>query len=180
MSANGPPHDILIAPEDEPRSARLAVLGFCMSLGLAAAVALVAWYLFMGMPTTTGHREIAAAGAVPIAAAAGTGPIAIPAAAPANPAVVAAPIANAPPLILRAMARLDPNTPDGTLTVFVVDTNRQVTELEQGLLATNAIRATGGATPVRATVVSAETDPEAFWLALAQSENEPFTVVDLR
>jgi len=68
----------------------------------------------------------------------------------------------------------------GTLTVFVVDTAKQATDLEQGLLATNEIRATGGAPPLRATVVSAETDPEAFWLALALSESEPAAIVDLR
>lgn len=168
MAANRPPHDILIAAEDEPRSARIAVLTFCASLALAAVVALVAWHSFMGTPSPAGQRTIAPASAVPVAAAA----------TPANARATAN--TGDPPLILRAMAQRDPNTPDGTLTVFVVDTARQVVELEQGLLATNAIRATGGAAPVRATVVSAESDPEAFWLALAQSENEPFVVVDLR
>ncbi len=189
MPALGPPHDILIATEDEPRSARLAVLGLCTSLALAAAVALVAWHSFMGTPSPAGHRTLAPASAVPVAAAAAAGRATTPVTAPVRqlPAVPAAVDAaqattntSAAPLLLRAMAKRDPGTPDGTLTVFVVATASQVVELEQGLLATNAIRATGGAPPVRATVVSAETDPQAFWLALAQSENEPFVIVDLR
>ncbi len=189
MPAIGPPHEILIATEDEPRSARIAVLSFCTSLALAAVVALVAWHGFMGTPSPAGQRTLAPASAVPVAAAAASGAATTPSTAsagqpPAGPAAVNAAQATAstgdPPLILRAMAQRDPNTPDGTLTVFVVDTARQVVELEQGLLATNAIRATGEALPLRATVVSAEADPEAFWLALAQSENEAFVVVDLR
>ncbi|HZQ35076.1 MAG TPA: hypothetical protein VFD32_04025 [Dehalococcoidia bacterium] len=192
MSANGPPHDILIAPEDERRSARMAVLGFCTSLGLAAIVALIAWHSFMGAATAPENRALAPAGAVPVAATTASGssvsPAGKPPDQPAAPAAASAPATSmmqadvhtvAPDLTLQALAEIDPQAPTGTLTVFVVDTAKEAADLEQGLLATNAFRATGGAAPLRATAVSAA-DPQAFWLALVQSENEPYTVVDLR
>ncbi len=183
MTGHSIPHDILVAPEDEARSSRYAALTSCITLALAVVVALVAWHAFAGNPAQDTNRKAAQPLAAQLAATA------VPAVQPAADAASAgqpsasvaanAPAAG-PPLVLRAVAQVDPQASAGTLTVFVVDTAEQATELEQGLLATNAIRATGGAAPLRATVVSAAADPEGFWLALARSENEPFFVVDLR
>ena len=195
MSAIGPPRDILVAPEDEPRSARLALLGFCTSLALAAVVAVVAWHAFIGTSSPGGQRTIAPVNAVPVAATAVSGPAAnaaagqqavqpaAPAAAstPATPMVQADADAVPPGLTLRALAQIDPQAPPDTLTVFIVDTAKQAADLEQGLQATNAIRATGGATPLRATAISVDTYPEvATWLTLAQSNSQPVAIVDLR
>ena len=194
MSAIGPPQDILIAPEDEPRRARLAALGFVTSLALAAVVAVVAWHAFIGTSANAGPRKLGPAGAVPVAAAAVSGPAANAAAGqqpgqPAVPAAVSTPATSMvqvdtdavlPGLTLRALAQIDPQMPADAPILFVVATAKQAAELEQGLQATNAIRATGGAAPLRASVVSVEADPEAAsWLSLALSENPPFTLVDL-
>jgi hypothetical protein len=184
----------LIAPEDEPRSARLALLGLCTSLALAAVVALVAWHVLIGTAMPAEHRGIAPAGAVPVAATTVSGPAAnaagpqrgqpVPAAsAPTTSTTQAnASATMSPDQILQALAQIDPQAPPNTVTVFVVATSKQAAALEQGLLATNAIRATGGAAPLRASVVSVEADPEGYWLAqaLAQSQDERYVVVDLR
>ncbi|HLZ71872.1 MAG TPA: hypothetical protein VKV26_18370 [Dehalococcoidia bacterium] len=195
MVSPAPPHEILIAPEDEARAARYAAWTSCITLVLAVVVALVAWHAFAGQHARDADQTsarpvpsgaVSAQQSVPAASQA-AGSLAAAANAPggAGPANVpqaaaSAGAASTAPLLFTALARMDPQASNGTLTVFVVDSARQVTELEQGLMATNAYRATGGAPALRATVVSAEADPEGFWLALAQSENEPFTVVDLR
>jgi len=63
---------------------------------------------------------------------------------------------------------------------FVIGSAADETDLERGLLAANAIRASGGAAPIRTRVVNAADDTDDYWRNLIAAEPEPFTIVHLR
>lgn len=178
-AANDPAE--LAVQADRPLWRELLTTGISVTLALGVALAV------LHAPTTrlrsTGPaHSLPAAGATPAVAGA-TSATAAPPVAPASASgtgLAQLPPDHAiPPLALRALAQTDTAAAAPALTVYLVGTQAQAAELAAGLSVVNAIRATGGAPALHASVVVNGPDASAA-IDTIRGHWMPAQIVDLQ